>query len=130
MSATDAPRTVPAVGNHTVGRAIPVDDAPPSAIEDASLATVWIDRDLSWLEFNRRVLAEAVDARTPLLERVKFLAIFSSNLDEFFMKRMSILREDDSPERRHLFQQIRDRLEPMLHVQAEHFVECIIPELS
>ena len=52
----------------------------------------WIDRDLSWLEFNRRVLHEALDERTPLLERVKFLAIFSSNLDEFFMKRIALLR--------------------------------------
>jgi polyphosphate kinase len=39
----------------------------------------WIDRDASWLEFNRRVLQEALDDRTPLLERVKFLAIFSSS---------------------------------------------------
>ena len=71
----------------------PNDDAPLSAIREASLSTVWIDRDLSWIEFNRRVLAEALDERTPLLERVKFLAIFASNLDEFFMKRMAVLRE-------------------------------------
>jgi polyphosphate kinase len=58
----------------------------------ASLESVWIDRDLSWLEFNRRVLAMAADERTPLLERAKFLAIFTSNLDEFFMKRIAWLR--------------------------------------
>jgi polyphosphate kinase len=51
----------------------------------AELSEVWIDRDLSWLDFNERVLAEALDERTPLLERAKFLAIFTSNLDEFFM---------------------------------------------
>src|SRR5262245_60767854 len=67
------------------------DDVPLSAVRDASLLPVWMDRDLSWIEFNRRVLAEAFDERTPLLERVKFLAIFSSNLDEFFMKRIAVL---------------------------------------
>jgi len=50
-----------------------------------SVSEVWIDRDLSWLDFNERVLAEALDARTPLLEKAKFLAIFTSNLDEFFI---------------------------------------------
>src|SRR4051794_38067895 len=52
----------------------------------------FLNRDLSWLEFNRRVLNEALDPRTPLLERVRFLGIFTSNLDEFFMKRASSLR--------------------------------------
>ena len=48
-----------------------------------ALSEVWIDRDFGWLDFNERVLAEALDERTPLLERAKFLAIFTSNLDEF-----------------------------------------------
>ncbi len=51
-----------------------------------------LNRDLSWLEFNRRVLAQATDPRTPLLTRVRFQGIFSSNLDEFFMKRVGYIR--------------------------------------
>jgi polyphosphate kinase len=59
----------------------------------ATAAVPFLDRDLSWLEFNKRVLHEALDDRTPLLERLKFLTIFSSNLDEWFMKRAEGLRE-------------------------------------
>jgi len=83
------------------------------------LSSIWIDRDLSWLDFNERVLAEALDERTPLLERAKFLAIFTSNLDEFFMKRMAVLRYDETAEGRALVRQIRDKLVPMLRRQAE-----------
>src|SRR5271170_8162896 len=83
------------------------------------LQTVWIDRDLSWLDFNDRVLAEALDERTPLLERAKFLAIFTSNLDEFFMKRQAVLRHSASEAQRALLQQLREKLLPMLERQAD-----------
>ena len=66
--------------------------------------TNFFNRDLSWLEFNRRVLAQAKDTRVPLLERLKFLAIYSSNSDEFFMKRVGLLRRkiaQKSAERSH-----------------------------
>ncbi len=64
--------------------------APPPNLDDPAL---YLNRDLSWLEFNRRVLEEAQDATVPMLERLKFLAIFSSNLDEFFMVRVGGIRQ-------------------------------------
>lgn len=60
---------------------------------DLNAPELYLNRELTWLEFNRRVLHEAEDERTPLLERVKFLAIVSSNLDEFFMKRIGGLKQ-------------------------------------
>ena len=62
------------------------------AMTHARPASQYLNRELSWLAFNARVLQQALDARVPLLERVKFLAIFSANLDEFYMVRVAGLR--------------------------------------
>jgi polyphosphate kinase len=94
------------------------------------LSGVWIDRDLGWLDFNDRVLAEALDERTPLLERAKFLAIFTSNLDEFYMKRVAILRSGSKPERVRLLAQVRERLLESLQRQADCFREQLVPKLA
>jgi len=64
--------------------------APPISLDDPSL---FYSRELSWLEFNDRVLEEAFDERNPLLERLKFMAIFSTNLDEYFMIRVAALKQ-------------------------------------
>jgi polyphosphate kinase len=95
-----------------------------------TLSDVWLDRDLGWLDFNDRVLAEALDERTALLEKVKFLAIFTSNLDEFVMKRVAVLRKASTPERVQLLQEVRRRLILSLERQAECFSGAIVPELA
>ena len=93
-------------------------------------SAVWLDRDLSWLDFNERVLAEALDERTPLLERAKFLAIFTSNLDEFVMKRVAILCQAQGAAQKARFQELREKLLPMLAQQAQCYRETIIPGLA
>ncbi len=72
-----------------------MDTAPEDTAADVDLesADLYLNRELTWLAFNQRVLQMAADEHTPLLERVKFLAIVSSNLDEFFMKRIGGLKQ-------------------------------------
>ncbi len=98
------------------------------------------NRELSWLEFNRRVLNEGLDPSNPLLERLKFLSIFSTNLDEFFMIRVSGLKEQiaeniaklspDGMSAGEQLKSIRERLRPMLAEQMRCLTDEIIPELA
>ncbi len=100
---------------------------------------LFINRELSWLEFNRRVLHEALDDRTPLLERVAFLAIFNSNLDEYFQKRVGGLKRQvaarvskRSPDGLTASEQIaviREAVIPMLRLQADCFEKVVKPGL-
>ncbi|MEA5447791.1 polyphosphate kinase 1 [Leptolyngbya sp. CCNP1308] len=75
----------------------------------------YISRELSWVEFNRRVLHEALDERTPLLEALKFLAIFSTNLDEYFMVRVAALKRQIEAQ---VTQRSPDGRSPQEHLDA------------
>ena len=98
---------------------------------DSLSPDLYINRELSWIAFNERVLAQALDARTPLLDQAKFSAIFSNNLDEFFMVRVASLKsqveagittpsEDGKTPLEQLLT-IRERLIPLLEQQQNHY---------
>jgi polyphosphate kinase len=87
----------------------------------------FINRDLSWVEFNRRVLEEALNPELPLLERVKFIAIFFSNLDEFYMIRVSGLKEQIAA---NIIDPAIDGLTPIQQVkEIENKVRSMLVEL-
>ncbi len=100
----------------------------------------YFNREMSWLEFNNRVLHEAFDPRTPLLERLKFLGIFSSNLDEYFMVRVAALKQQVeanvikvSPDGLNAQEQldlISQQLRPMVIEQHQHFEQALRPQLA
>lgn len=109
-------------------------EAPTTAAER------YINRELSWLAFNERVLDQASDPRHPLLERVRFLAIFSNNLNEFFMVRVggltALLLESipslstDGRTPREQLQAISQRLDPLLEKRIHLWEEVLQPELA
>jgi polyphosphate kinase len=113
--------------------------AAPSARDDG-VADRFINRELSWLDFNARVLALAEDASRPLLERAKFLAIFSSNLDEFFEVRVSGLQEQlsaglrprspDGLDPLETIRVIRDQVRTLVERQTTTFTKDVGPRLE
>ena len=102
--------------------------------------SLYINRELSWLEFNARVLNEAFDSRNPLLERVKFLSIFSTNLDEFYMVRVAGLRrqvaagmQPPTPDGMTPHQQldaIHDRVADLIEQGRKLLHDELLPELA
>ncbi|NDJ79327.1 MAG: polyphosphate kinase 1 [Chloroflexi bacterium] len=114
--------------------------ATPSREVDLRDPALYINRELGMLEFNYRVLEEGLDPTNPLLERVKFLAIFANNLDEFFMIRVSGLREQvaagvietpaDGLTPAQQLAAIRKRLLPMFDAQYRCFWDELVPELK
>ncbi|MCW2561840.1 MAG: polyphosphate kinase 1 [Mycobacterium sp.] len=119
-------------------------EAPPAAtspaIDDALPEDRYLNRELSWLEFNARVLALAADTSLPLLERAKFLAIFASNLDEFYMVRVAGLKRRDemglsvrsadglSP--REQLRRISERTQQIASRHAHEFLDSVRPALA
>ena len=107
--------------------------------EPVDRSLYFFNRELSWVAFNKRVLNEGIDPRTPLLERAKFCAIFSTNLDEFFMVRVAGVKKkfaqqtdivtDDGLKPDKQLQAIRDALVPLVTMQHEFFEKTLRAEL-
>ena len=119
-------------------------EAPPAAtapaVDNALPEDRYLNRELSWLDFNARVLALAADTSLPLLERAKFLAIFASNLDEFYMVRVAGLKRRDemglsvrsadglSP--REQLRRISERTQQIASRHAHVFLDSVRPALA
>ncbi|MCZ4078444.1 RNA degradosome polyphosphate kinase [Rhodococcus sp. H36-A4] len=135
---SSAPPTNPKPGNPTSLPATTALDSLDAA--DALPENRYLNRELSWLDFNSRVLALAEDSSLPLLERAKFLAIFASNLDEFYMVRVAGLkrrdetglsvRSADGLTPREQLALIGERTQQLAHRHARVLLDAILPELT
>ena len=114
--------------------------ATPAAISDPLPEDRYLNRELSWLDFNARVLALAADNSMPLLERAKFLAIFASNLDEFYMVRVAGLkrrdemglsvRSADGLTPREQLRRIGEQTQQIASRHARVFLDSVLPALD
>jgi polyphosphate kinase len=112
----------------------------PDNVQSAAAPSLYLNRELSWLDFNQRVLELAQDKSVPLLERVKYLAIFNSNLDEFFMKRVGGMHRqlaDNLTERsldgltvEQQLSAVHSRIRPMLKNQIDLWFTDLHPALK
>jgi polyphosphate kinase len=112
---------------------------PPSG-RDLADPSLYLNREISWLQFNDRVLSLAVDPGTPLLERLRFLSIFATNLDEFYMVRVSGLREQveagvatrgsDGWTPTETLEAISKYIGPAIEAQSRCFLEDVVPALE
>ena len=119
---------------------IPDIDLTTLSLDELANSDIVYNRELAWLDFNWRVLAEALDARNPLLERLKFIAITSSNLDEFFRKRVGGLKRQKAAGMANLtlpgltpdvqLQYISKAVRPMMETQSAALLDNILPALA
>ena len=120
--------------------AIAAPEVVPNARERFGDPKNFFNRELSWLEFNRRVLEEAQDPSQPLIERVKFLTIFSSNLDEFFEIRVAGIKQQMQSETSEIgpdglsptetFNRIQKTVRELVGTQCKLWKDELLPELA
>src|SRR5712691_12457158 len=112
----------------------------PTSTIEFEQPDLYINRELSWIEFNRRVFEEAQDSRHPLLERVKFLSIFDSNLDEFIMIRVAGFKDQlaahvttlspDGLTAEQQFAAVHQRLAPLVKEVHDYWLNTLLPLLA
>ncbi len=127
-------------GIYIAGISMDQQEVPGTSISSLESPNLYINRELSWIEFNRRVFDESKKARHPLLERVKFTAIFETNLDEFIMIRLAGLKDQVdsqksllSPDGRSAGQQltaIRQQLAPLVQEVRQYWQTELLPLLA
>ncbi len=135
-----APHVLPAMPEWSFAVPRAVDPQPVTEETDLSDPALYFNRELSWLDFNARVLAQALDERTPMLEQVRFLAITANNLDEFYRKRIGGLKRQEaagvmslSPDGRTPAEQlalVRRAIIPMYQTIAQTWEEGLRPKLE